>query len=57
MMKSAEERWEVDFSVGLASLNLKNPLLAASGTFGILFDDTFVFRMTDLRRFISIIYY
>lgn len=34
MMKSAEERWEVDFSVGLASLNLKNPLLAASGTFG-----------------------
>ncbi len=33
-MKSAEERWEVDFSVSLASLNLKNPLLAASGTFG-----------------------
>ena len=34
MIKSADDRWEVDFSVTLASLDLKNPLLAASGTFG-----------------------
>ncbi|TFB10804.1 dihydroorotate dehydrogenase [Candidatus Marinimicrobia bacterium MT.SAG.3] len=30
----SKERWDVDFSIKLGSLILKNPLLAASGTYG-----------------------
>lgn len=29
-----KERWDVDFSIELGNLKLKNPLLAASGTYG-----------------------
>jgi len=29
-----KDRWEVDFSIELGDLVLKNPILAASGTYG-----------------------